>query len=98
MATYGRTLSVKVDLGLDAALAKDPGEYMKLAKEFAEKKNLVGGAVKECVYNCQGYSLTIRPLLLMYMASAGNVLPSRFPDMTGPYWGFPWMQTKKSWR
>ena len=31
----------------------------------------------------------------MYMASAGNVLPSRFPDMTGPYWGFPWMQTKK---
>ena len=28
---------------------------MKLAKEFAEK-NLVGGAVKECVYNCQGYS------------------------------------------
>ena len=41
---------------LDAALAKEPGEYMKLAKEFAEKKNLVGGAVKECVYNCQGYS------------------------------------------
>lgn len=56
LATYGRTLSVKVDLGLDASLAKDPGEYMKLAKEFAEKKNLVGGAVKECVYNCQGYS------------------------------------------
>lgn len=55
-AAYGRTLSVKVDLGLDAALAKDPGEYMKLAKEFAEKKNLVGGAVKECDYNSQGYS------------------------------------------
>lgn len=55
-AAYGRTLSVKVDLGLDEALAKDPGEYMKLAKEFSEKKNLVGGAVKECVYNSQGYS------------------------------------------
>ena len=55
-AAYGRTLSVKVDLGLDEALAKDPGEYMKLAKEFSEKKNLVGGAVKECVYNSQGYN------------------------------------------
>ena len=40
LATYGRTLSVKVDLGLDASLAKDPGEYMKLAKEFAEKKKM----------------------------------------------------------
>lgn len=55
-AAYGRTLSVKVDLGLDEALAKDPGEYMKLAKEFSEKKNLVGGVVKECVYNSQGYN------------------------------------------
>lgn len=54
-AAYGRTLSVKVDLGPDAALEKNPGEYLKLAKEFAEKKNLVGGAVKECIYNGQGY-------------------------------------------
>lgn len=55
LAARSRTLSVKVNLGPDAALEKDPSEYMKLAKEFAEKKNLVGGEVKKCVYIGQGY-------------------------------------------
>lgn len=55
MAGLSRTLSVNVNLGFDAALEKDPSEYLKLAKEFAEKKNLVGGEVKKCVYRGQGY-------------------------------------------
>ena len=55
IASFGRTLNVTVDLGLDSGLEKNPSEYMKLAKAFAEKKNLVNGEVKECIYNSQGY-------------------------------------------
>lgn len=55
-ASYGRTLSVDVDLGPDLELEKNPGEYLKLATEFVEKKNLVHGEVKKAVYNCQGYA------------------------------------------
>lgn len=54
--SYERTLNVDVNLGLDLELEKNPKEYLKLAKELVEKKNLVHGKVKECVYNCQGYS------------------------------------------
>lgn len=54
-ASYGRTLNVTVNLEPDSALDKNPSEYMKLAKTFAEKKNLVNGEVKECIYNSQGY-------------------------------------------
>lgn len=51
----GRTLAKKVSLDLDSNLAKHPEEYEKLAREFAEKYNFVGGEVQSSEYNSQGY-------------------------------------------
>lgn len=50
-----RTLDKKVSVAYDAALAKNPQEYAKLAKKTAEKLNVVHGAVASVEYNCQGY-------------------------------------------
>lgn len=51
-----RILNEKVDLGYDSALGKDPSEYITLAKNLAEEKNLLNGKVVDCRYNSQGYS------------------------------------------
>lgn len=49
------TLDVDVPLGYDASLEKNYGVYAELAKEVAERCNLVGGPVKEVKYGTQGY-------------------------------------------
>jgi len=51
-----RTLDEKVSVAFDAALAKNPQEYVVLAKKLAEKYNVVHSAVKSVEYNGQGYS------------------------------------------
>ncbi|GAA3409420.1 hypothetical protein ACFFNY_09695 [Paenibacillus hodogayensis] len=51
-----RTLDVKVSVAFDAALDRNPQEYVELAKKLAEKHNVVHGAVKSVAYNGQGYS------------------------------------------
>lgn len=53
---YGRTLNKNVSVAYDAALANNPKEYEKLAKETAEKLNVVHGTVAAAEYNGQGYS------------------------------------------
>ena len=49
------TLDVDVPLGYDASLEKNYGVYAELAKEVAERCNLVGGPVREVKYGTQGY-------------------------------------------
>lgn len=53
---HGRTLKEKVSVAFDAALDKNPQEYVALGKKLAEKYNVVHGAVKSVAYNGQGYS------------------------------------------
>lgn len=55
-AGYGRIISAKVNLGYDANLAKNPTEMENIAKQYAEKLNVVGGAVKSSTIASQGYS------------------------------------------
>ena len=43
-------------VAFDAALDKNPQEFVSLAKELVEKYNLINGAVKSVKYNGQGYS------------------------------------------
>ncbi len=52
---HARTLKEKVSLAFDAALDKNPQEYLELAKKLAEKFNIVHGPVKSVEYNGQGY-------------------------------------------
>lgn len=52
---WGRILDVDVPLGFDAALDKNPQEYLNLGKEWAGKLNLVHGEVKSAEYAGQGY-------------------------------------------
>ncbi len=51
-----RTLDKKVSVAFDAALDKNPQEYVALAKKLAEKYNIVHSPVKSVAYNGQGYS------------------------------------------
>lgn len=53
--THTRTLDKDVSVAYDAELAGNPQEYATLAKETAEKLNVVNGAVASVEYNCQGY-------------------------------------------
>ncbi|MFC5590725.1 hypothetical protein ACFPRA_17615 [Sporosarcina soli] len=53
---WDRTLEVNVSVAFDPALDKNPQEFVTLAKELAEKHNVVHGAVKLVEYNGQGYS------------------------------------------
>ena len=55
-ACQSRVLDVELDLGLDAALAENPQEYLELARQLALEKNLVHGQVDAVSYNCQGYA------------------------------------------
>jgi hypothetical protein len=55
-AVQSRTLAEKVSTGFDAALDKNPQEYLALAKEVAEKLNIVHGPIQSVQYNGQGYS------------------------------------------
>ncbi|MFM1653254.1 hypothetical protein ACI7RC_14265 [Brevibacillus sp. B_LB10_24] len=51
-----RTLDKQVSLDFDPELFKNPQEYVALAKNLAEKYNVVHGKVKSVAYNGQGYS------------------------------------------
>ncbi|MEK3936918.1 hypothetical protein MKY41_16565 [Sporosarcina sp. FSL W7-1349] len=51
-----RTLDGNVSVAFDAALDKNPQEFVTLAKELAEEYNIVHGAVGSVEYNGQGYS------------------------------------------
>lgn len=51
-----RTLDEKVSVAFDTALAKNPEEYVALAKKLAEKYNVVHSSVKSVEYNGQGYA------------------------------------------
>jgi hypothetical protein len=53
---HSRTLDKNVSVAFDAALDKNPQEYVALAKETAEKLNVVHGKVASAEYNGQGYS------------------------------------------
>jgi len=50
-----RTLDKKVSVAFDAALDKNPQEYVALAKKLAEKYNVVHSPIKSVAYNGQGY-------------------------------------------
>lgn len=52
-----RTLEANVSVAFDAALDKNPQEFVTLAKELAENYNVVHGAIKSVEYNGQGYSV-----------------------------------------
>lgn len=54
---WDRTLEVKVSVAFDPALDKNPQEFVTLAKELAEKHNVVHGEIKSVEYNGQGYSV-----------------------------------------
>lgn len=51
-----RKLNENVSVAYDPALAKNPEEYIALAKQLAEKFNVVNSAVQSVEYNSQGYS------------------------------------------
>jgi len=51
-----RVLDVNVSVSFDPALGKDPGEFVALAKQLAEKYGVVHGAVQSAQYAGQGYS------------------------------------------
>ncbi len=53
---YSRELSKKVSVGYDAALAKNPKEYEKLALKMVKKHKVINGKVKSSEYNSQGYA------------------------------------------
>lgn len=50
------TLDVDVPLGYDSSLEENCDLYKELAREIAERCNLVGGAVEKVEYGSQGYS------------------------------------------
>lgn len=52
-----RKLEANVSVAFDAALDKNPQEFVTLAKELAEKNEVVHGAVQSVEYNGQGYSV-----------------------------------------
>lgn len=52
---WARILDVDVPLEFDMALEKNPNEYLKLGKEWADKLNMVHGEVKSVEYVGQGY-------------------------------------------
>ncbi|WP_010269142.1 hypothetical protein [Paenibacillus senegalensis] len=51
-----RTLDENAGLGFDRELHKNPQKYEEMAKDLAEKYNVVNGAVQSVEYNSQGYS------------------------------------------
>lgn len=55
-AGFSRTLDKKVSLDFDQKLMDNPGEYTQLAKELAEKLDIVNGKAASSEYGCQGYS------------------------------------------
>ncbi len=52
-----RYLPGKVDTGMDMALMKNPGKYLNLAKQTAEKYQLVTGKIASVEYASQGYCI-----------------------------------------
>ena len=71
-AAQSRILSVELDLGLDAALAENPQEYLDLARQLAAEKNLVHGQVEAVSYNCQGYSCNDPDITLNVLGANGE--------------------------
>lgn len=64
----GAPIDENVPAEYDEALDKNPQEFVSLAKELAEKYNVINGEVKSVKYNGQGYS---------------NNEPTIFIDITG---------------
>ncbi len=52
-----RYLPGNVDTGMDKALMKNPGKYLDLAKQTAEKFHLVTGKIASVEYASQGYCI-----------------------------------------
>lgn len=67
------TLDVDVPLGYDSALEKDCDIYKQLAKEHAERCNLVGGPVKKAEYGGQGYSRNNPDIMMEVTGENGEV-------------------------
>ncbi|WP_052339363.1 hypothetical protein [Gorillibacterium massiliense] len=53
---HTRTLTEKISVAFDSTLDDNPQEYVELAKNLAEKLNVLQGAIKSAQYNGQGYS------------------------------------------
>lgn len=53
--SHSENLEVDVPLGYDSALEKDCEIYRELAKQYAEKIDVLGSDIKEITYGSQGY-------------------------------------------
>lgn len=56
IARAGRTLDEHVSVAFDAELDRNPQEFIKIARELAEKHQVVQGEIVSVAYNGQGYS------------------------------------------
>lgn len=70
---YSRTLDKNVSIAFDAALDKNPQEYVELAKKTAEKFNVVHGKVASVEYNGQGYSNNDPSISLNVIGENGEI-------------------------
>lgn len=70
---YSRTLDKNVSVAFNAALDKNPQEYVALAKKTAEKLNVVHGKVASVEYNCQGYSNNDPTISLNVIGENGEI-------------------------
>ncbi|USG66607.1 hypothetical protein NDK47_04715 [Brevibacillus ruminantium] len=68
-----RTLDKQVSLAFDPVLAKNPQEYVELARKLAEKNNVVHSPIKTVEYNSQGYSNN-DPDITMYVTGENGEL------------------------
>ncbi len=55
-ASHSRHLDANPSLAYDAELAKDDNGYAQLAKQIAEKCNLLSSPIARVEYGCQGYT------------------------------------------
>ena len=62
-----------VSVVYDAALDKNPQEFVSLAKELAEKYNVINGAVKSVKYNGQGYSNNVPTVSIDITGENGEI-------------------------
>ncbi|WP_315122011.1 hypothetical protein [uncultured Clostridium sp.] len=74
-----RTLDKKVSVAFDAALAKNPQEYVALSKKLVEKYNVVHSAIKSVKYNGQGYSNNDPTISVDIVDENGEIALMTFP-------------------
>lgn len=65
-------LDVSVSLGADSGLEKDFSSYAELAKAYAERCDLINGAVSQVLYNCQGYTGNVPDITLEVVGQEGE--------------------------